>query len=239
MRSPLVIVGATVAGIALAWLAFAPAPEALPEAPKMQPTEAPAAVAEAPPVDKTHNPVNAAFHQRINQPDAALAGIQGSLWTVIKRELSQQDKPEADALIKDATDLVRDLREARLRPDEADFKDLNARQDALRVRLAGTSLATPVIDQQFERMDHLAQAYANGQPLAMTGGPSPGAGSASSGSASSSGASSSTTPPPPRQDPPIQDDWGDDADWEPVPVTEDNPLGLPLADPDDPFGSWE
>jgi hypothetical protein len=162
MRSTIIVVGAIVAGIGLAWVAFAPSPEALPELPKAGIAAAPPTATEAPPrVDK---PASEAFQARIHQPDAALAGMQGSVWSIVRRELSQKGTPESQALLAETNDLIRDLREARLRADTADFEALKRRQAELRAKIEGDA-GTPVIDAQLKRLDELTTAYTSGGGL--------------------------------------------------------------------------
>lgn len=167
MRSTVIVVGAIVAGIGLAWVAFAPSPEALPELPKAG-VAAPAAPAADAPAPMASKPVSEAFQARIHQPDAALAGMQGSVWSIVRRELSQKGTPESTALLEETNDLIRDLREARLRADTADFEALKRRQAELREKLAGDA-ATPVIDAQLKRLDDLSAAYAAGAPIGSAG----------------------------------------------------------------------
>lgn len=175
MRSTLIVILATVGGIVLAWLLFAPAPTAMAPAPK--PTaavSAPAAPPEKPApgsspdrvTPEQHAEINATFQARINQPDAALSGQQASNWTVIRRELASNPDPGAQALMGEVSDLVRDLREARLRPDSADTKSLATRQADIRKRIEGSSYKTPLMNEQIKRLDDMQASFDQtaGQP---------------------------------------------------------------------------
>lgn len=164
MRSTLIILLATVAGIGLAWLLFAPAPApiaAAPRAPVTAPAEAPPPPPSEAPAPPDPGEAHAAFQARINQPDAALAGMQSSSWTVIRRELSATDSDAARALVTDTSNLVRDLREARLRPDNADIPALAARQAELRERIKASGITTPLLEEQFKRLDELNASRAH------------------------------------------------------------------------------
>lgn len=173
MRSTVIVILATVGGIVLAWLLFAPAPTAPVPAPK--PTAAvtaPAAPEKAPgaPADRItaeqHEQINATFQARINQPDAALSGQQASNWTVIRRELAANPDPGAQALMGEVSDLVRDLREARLRPDNADPKALATRQADIRKRIEASTYKTPLLNEQIKRLDDMQASFdqTGGQP---------------------------------------------------------------------------
>jgi hypothetical protein len=234
MRSTVIVIGAIVAGIGLAWVAFAPSPEALPELPKAGVVAPAAPVADAPPprVDK---PVSEAFQARIHQPDAALAGMQGSVWSIVRRELSQKGTPEATALLEETNDLIRDLREARLRADTADFDALKRRQAELREKLSGEA-ATPVIDSQLKRLDDLAAAYASGAPI---GAPSPAVGRPTAPNQGAGGTppipqggGNSLTPPDFVPPPPIQPPEPEELDQ----IDPSSPLGIPWAEEGSFFG---
>jgi len=180
MRSTLIVILATVGGIVLAWLLFAPAPTAPAAAPK--PTaavtapsvppekEGPGAAADRVAAEQ-HAEANATFQARINQPDAALSGQQASNWTVIRRELAANPDPGAQALMSEVSDLVRDLREARLRPDNADTTALATRQADLRKRIESSSYQTPLLSEQIKRLDDMQASFNQtaGQAPAPTG----------------------------------------------------------------------
>jgi hypothetical protein len=166
MRSTLIILAATIAGIGLAWVLFAPAPT-LPPSPSVvaakpaviTPVGEPAPAGDAASKPEPPTAANQAFQTRINQPDAALSGQQASVWTIIRRELTFNTDPAAQALMQEASDLVRDLREARLRPDSADTKALADRAGDLRKRIEASPFNTPQITEQFQRLTDLKSSF--------------------------------------------------------------------------------
>ncbi len=165
MRTPLIVIAAALAGVLLAWFLFfpsstAPTTAVAPAAPIASTPSAEAPASVEPAEKRGPNPVNAAFQDRLKQPDATSAGHQGSAWTVIRRELSTSPLPTAVPLAQEASDLVRDLREARLHADDADFADLARRQAALRQKMATQNITNPVIAEQLQRLDALAAAQA-------------------------------------------------------------------------------
>jgi hypothetical protein len=171
VRSTLIVIAAALAGVLMAWFLFFPSSGAPPAAPAPAAAPAPVASAEAelpargePAEKRGPNPVNAAFQDRLKQPDATSAGHQGSAWTVIRRELSSSPLPAAAPLAQEASDLVRDLREARLHADDADFPALARRQAELRQKMAVQNLTNPVIAEQLQRLDALAAAQAAPPP---------------------------------------------------------------------------
>jgi hypothetical protein len=170
MRSTLIVLLATFAGIGLAWILFAPSPDAVPTAPPAPkaavtaPAAPPPGLPPAPGAPGAPMPdptaAHAAFQARINQPDAALAGMQSSSWTVIRRELATNGSEQAQGLVNEVSDLVRDLREARLRPDDADSAALATRQADLRKRIAAANISSPLMEEQFKRLDELNASHA-------------------------------------------------------------------------------
>jgi hypothetical protein len=165
MRSSIIVALAAAVGMFIAYYLFFPDAEVVSSTPTVAVTKAEPAAPSAPdeaPADenvrKGPSPINAQFQERINQPDAALAGNQASSWTVIRRELGLSSNPAAKPLLDESSDLVRDLREARIRPDSADFGALAKRQTDLRAKIEQAGLTNPMITEQLKRIDDLTAA---------------------------------------------------------------------------------
>ncbi len=117
------------------------------------PPSEPAAAAVKKPVPQHHNDAQQEIEARRALPDATTAGTQGATWTGIRREFINAGGDQA--LATEMSDLVRSLRDARRKPDDADFADLAAKQADIRGRIVASGNTSDLMQELFTRLDSL------------------------------------------------------------------------------------
>ncbi len=172
MRRALVIAGAAGAGLLAAVLVMgqpdtgastaaprpsAPGPSLVAAVnPDQAPSDAPK---EASPATEALAAAHAAASARAEEratlrssPEFLEVSVASAAWRVIQRDLGQLQDPAAAQLVPTVADLVRDLREARSRPEVADLEELAARQADLFQRVQALPNLPPGVTDQLDRL---------------------------------------------------------------------------------------